>query len=929
MPQAPPYLGMNLSVRGTKVHHPAPRTRSASKAKKHRESSEEQESYNSGPDSNMKRRNVRVQSSFSKEPKMKDSNGSSRGSRCEDHTDGTITLNKSDINFEGKELSAQLPGKCISQENTVIYSKDSSDEQCLVSSDAEHTVEISSSTNNLQLKDPEPVNNKPDDKLTRNHSSDEIEIFDIKSKTLWKENPNNHSKNGDNSSDSCGNEEKEKNETELNVSHSNSEEQVSPNIAREHVIQTVTLKVSDSHQSLSSSENMSQIQHARIKESKYSSDEGESASSEPELNILERRKIKVNNPQPASTVYGRVTSCSDTTAVKTSLSTSKEREVIKNGLQKTVKRNLKVKKFMDKSAGIGYELTVQKNNNNNVEQTNDSQYEEQAVNSTSEGAFWKKKSIRLKNSKDTSERKKPTRKLSQHKRGRKGSATIGIISDEPEEEQLSDGDTDQHEEKNTSSEINVYHISQEQEIASTGSENKACRNDSITKYARENYEDQGCRKESESPSHNCKNSCTKKSRDRSRTEKQCSRTEQLRNKFKENEEISNFSNTQKKTKKTVKCIGPITINLIEDLTNEMNKAHKSERKRDETAIYATQNHKKTNPSNKTSPGSSTVVHDKVSQMNQQTNMVISEDRMEAEMQGRDVMDVQEREGIFRNATAVMQGKTNDKVTKTEGTSWPNAKHSPRVSHFTEEIYPTVEDVILHGKKHYSSGWEKSNETEMSMEFLNDWKQKLDCTKANCEDTLAKLKTITDNENVINKPNVVSSDKGITWEDGTASKPTISDIIKRLSETRPERELFMCDIRRQVIDTVPEHTLPERKGKIKIQQHDLNMTAEDNMTSAPQYNQRSITPHAYSSSVNWSPVSLAILPHIQHRIKKPSSNNFFCNSHRLENFYAVGMSLKTLQTSHNLKQHLLLPLGSDHCLRVNQLFSTHKRKLPTL
>lgn len=931
MPLVPPYLGMNLSVRGTKVQQPVPRTRSANKAKKHKDSFEQRGSHNSGPESNKKGRSFRVQSSFSKGQEMKDSNGSLGDSRCEDYTESILTLNKSKINFEGEELSMQQYEQCIAQENMEIYSKDSSDEQDLVRSYSEHTVETNSSTNTSQHKDLESVNNEPQDKLHRNQSSEELEFFDTKYETLVENNPNIHSKNGKNClSDSCDNEQTEKNENELNRSNSNSEEQQAATSAHDYVIQAVTLKVSESHQFLySKQENMPKIKQARINESKYSYDEGESASNGPELNTPERRNIRVHNSETGCRVYGTGISGSDTTAIKKSLTTSKKQEAVKNGLQKTVRRNLRLKKFVKKSAGRGLELKMQKNNDGNVEKMKGSPHEEQAVNSTSGGTSWKKENIGMENS----EKQELTTNCSEYKRGRKRSATVSIINDRSEERQLFDGDTEHAAQKETSSEINMYDSSQEQELASTGSKNKACKNDSITKHSRENYDGQGRRHESESPSQNRKNSCEKKSRDRSGADKWCSRTEQSGNKSTENEEISNFSKMQKKIKRTAKCIGSTVTSLTEDLTNEINETHKSERKRDETVIYVTGEHTKTNPSIKSSPGSSTVVHGKAS-MDRETNMLNSEHEMKSERQGRNVMDVQKSEGIVKNATAVTQGETDGRATTTAvGTSWPYPNDSPHVSHFTEVIYPSVEEAILKGKKHYSSEWKKSNDVEKSKEFFNDWKQKLDRTKASCDDILAKLKMVRDNENVINKPNYYSTDKGITWEGGSAYKPTISDIIKKLSQTRPEREFFMCNIRRQVISTVqhtvPQHSQSKRKEMTEIQQHDLNLITEDNMNSVSQHNQRSATPHIYTPSVNWSPVSVAILPDIKHRIKQPSSNNFFCSGNKLDNIYAVGMSLKTLQSSHNLQQHLLLPLGSNHCLGVTQIFNIHKRKLPTL
>lgn len=925
MPLVPPYLGMNLSVRGTKVQQPVPRTRSANKAKKHKDSPEQQGSYNSRPESNKKRRNVRVQSSFSKGQEMKDSNGSLEDSRC-DYTECIIRLNKSEINFEGEELPMQQYELCIPQHNMEIYSKDSSDEQDIVRSDSEHTVESNSSTNTSQQKDLVSVNNEPQDKLHRNHSSEELEFFDTKFETLVEKNPNIHSTNGKIClSDSCNNEQKEKNETELNRSNSSSAEQEAPISAHDYVIQAVTFKVADSHKFLSSSqENMPKIKQAKTNKSKYSYDDGESASSGPEHNTPERRNIRVNSCETGCQVYGTVSSGTATTVIKKSLTTSKGQQAIKNGLQKTVRRNLRLKKFAEKSAGRGLELKMKKNNNCNVEKMKGSPYEEHAVNSTSGGASWKKENTGMKNS----EKHELTTNCSEYRKGRKRSATISKISDRSEEQQLLDGDTEHAAQNETSSEINMYDSSQEQELANTGSEIKACKNDSITKHSQENYDGQGRRHESESPSQNRKNSCEKKSRDRSGAEKWCCGTEQSGNKSTENEEISNFSKMQKKIKRTAKCVGPIVTSLIEGLTNEMNETHKLERKRDETVIYATEEHTKTNPNIKSSPGSSTMVHGRAS-MDRETNMLIPEDDTKSEMQGRNVMDVQKREGTAKNATAVIQGKADGRATKTVGTSWPYPNDSPHVSHFTEAIYPTVEEVVLKGKKHYSSGWEKSNAVEKSKEFFNDWKQKLDRTKASCEDILAKLKMVRDNENVINKPNYYSTDKGITWEGGTACKPTISDIIKKLSQTRPEREFFMCNIRRQVISTVPEHTMSKRKETTEVQQCDLNMITEDKMNSVPQHSQRSATPQIYTPSVNWSPVSVAILPDIKHRIKQPSSNNFFCSGNKLDNIYAVGMSLKTLQSSHNLQQHLLLPLGSNHCLGVTQIFNIHKRKLPTL
>jgi hypothetical protein len=137
---------------------------------------------------------------------------------------------------------------------------------------------------------------------------------------------------------------------------------------------------------------------------------------------------------------------------------------------------------------------------------------------------------------------------------------------------------------------------------------------------------------------------------------------------------------------------------------------------------------------------------------------------------------------------------------------------------------------------------------------------------------------------------------------------------------------MCNTGRKFIDIIPEHALYNRKEKIKTHQYDLNMDDEDNMNSAAKNNRRlrsgpsdqrlSLNTHVYNPSVNRYPISIAILPHIRQRIKQPPDNNLLCSGRKVDSFYAVSMNLKTLQASQNIRQHLLLPLGSDQCLCVN-------------
>lgn len=875
-----------------------------------------------------------LQSSFRRGPIMKSSSGSSGENRCEDSPEKFVIQNIPGISFEGEELLTEQTIQPTSKESIMeTHSGDSSDEQNLVSSDSEYTVNPNYGINNSQFNNLEEyIDSEPEYKQDINHSSEQLEFLDTNLETILDKNPDIHSKNStDFTSVSCDDEGNHKHETGLNSSRPISEEQDLPSSAPECVMKNAArLKVSEMHQPIKNSpENKLKIKEAEINKSEGSSDEGQPASNEPELNMLKWRSIRVTNFKLACTECEAVSSGPENSAQKNKIeitkktwSTSKEQEPVRSGLEQIVSRKSRLKFRQQNHGGSGTEMTMRKKNSCKVQKMSESSGDQHSVN---RGSFQKKKSIKMKISSDSSAEQKSR---GDYNRDRKKSAEIKLMRQRFEGQQLFDSDTENVTQKKTSSGTkDTCDSSEEQELISSGYENKAHQNYSKIKYLRENSEYQELGTESESPSQKKrKNLGENNSSDRSGTQEQCKRTKQSLNKSTEENEVSNFSDIQKKSKETVKYAGPIIVDLTEDLSDQVNKTQNSDGESEKAAVCATPEHKKAMPNATSLYGSSTVGHGKGSQTHKETHTSLLQEGAMTEMRGKDVMDAQVSEEISKNATAVMQGQAECKAAKTAGKSWSYTKAGFSISHFTETIYPNAEEIILKGKKCYSSGWKNSSDAEKSMEYFNEWRQKLDHTKASCEDMLAKLKTVKDNENIIHTPKYYSIDKGINWEGENANKPTISDIIKKLSQTRPEREFFTCNTGRKFVDIIPEHALSNRKEKTKTHQYDLNMVDEDNMNSAAKNNRRlcsgpsdqrlSLTTHVYNPSVNRNPISLAILPHIRQRIKQPPDNNLFCSGRKVDSFYAVSMNLKTVQASQNIRQHLLLPLGSDQCLGVN-------------
>jgi hypothetical protein len=860
---------------------------------------------------------------------MRSSSGNSGENKCEDYPEKYVMQNIPRISFKGEELLTAQSRQPTSKETIMeTYSGGDCDKHNLVSSDSEHNVNPNFGLSNSQFE--EYTSTDPEYKLDINHNSEQLSLLDTNLKIVLDKSPDIHSKNSrDFTSVGCGNDGHHQNEAGLNSSSSTYEEQDASSNAPACVINNaVRLQVSDMDQPISSRpEDKLQIQEPPIKRAEDTCDEGEPVSNKQEFIMLNCRNIRVTNFQPECTEYEAVSSVSEnsgqarnTETTKNMWSSSKEQEPVGSGLEGTVCRKSGIKFRLQNQGGSGTETTIIENNCK-VQKMSESSDAQHSVNG---GPFQKKKSIKMENSSDISEE--------QNSRGdynmdRTKIPTIKLINQRSEGQQLYDSDTDNVKQMKTSSEVKyTCDISEEQEQISSGYGNKAQINCSKIKYLKESSKYQEFGTETGSPSQKKrKNLGENNSRDRSETQEECKRTKKSLNKSTEENEVSNSSGMHRKIRETVKYTALISADLTEDLTNQVKKTQHSDQKNEKAAAHATPEHKQSTPTTMTLYESRIVGHGKGSQTLKDTHTLRVQEGTLAQMHGEDVMDAQESEEISKNATAVIQGEAEHKVANTADSSWSYTRENFGISHFTQTSNVNTE-IILKAKKCYPSGWRNSGDAEKSMECFNEWRQKLDHTKASCEDMLAKLKRVRDNGNIIHTPKYYCTDKGINWEGESANKPTISDIIKKLSQTQPKREFFRFNPGRKFTDIIPEHALSNRREKLKKNQYDFNMVNGVNINSAAKNTQRlcsgscdqgqPVTTNVYNSSINRNPIPVAVLPHIRQRIKQPPASSLFCSGQKVDSFCAVSINLKTLQASQNLRQHLLLPLGSDQCLGVN-------------
>lgn len=206
------------------------------------------------------------------------------------------------------------------------------------------------------------------------------------------------------------------------------------------------------------------------------------------------------------------------------------------------------------------------------------------------------------------------------------------------------------------------------------------------------------------------------------------------------------------------------------------------------------------------------------------------------------------------------------------------KESKKISHHAKCCKPierTSPRFIRTGSRYSNTNhlklWKQSTERAQTNDLLNDWKQKIDRTRSNCEEMLKKLKVLRDKD--VNK----KTRKGINWK---AENVTVSEIVKKLGQHQ----------KKEFLEHLP--VVRESAQRKSISDHSNPGTPKSRSPSTSPFGNRHV------------------LPHIKDKNMSAENNNLF----------AVGLSLQ-YQNSNYTKDKLLMPLGSEHCLPLGSFSNT--------
>ncbi|XP_054283024.1 tubulin glycylase 3A-like [Macrosteles quadrilineatus] len=190
---------------------------------------------------------------------------------------------------------------------------------------------------------------------------------------------------------------------------------------------------------------------------------------------------------------------------------------------------------------------------------------------------------------------------------------------------------------------------------------------------------------------------------------------------------------------------------------------------------------------------------------------------------------------------------------------------------TESLVPRFFKAgTRYNKTNHLRLWKRSTEAAQTNVLLNDWKERIDKTRANCEEMLTKLKVLRD------KDYNIPVKKGINWK---AENGTVEEIVKKLAQPQKKEFLERLPI---VRESVQRKSLCDRDTQ-----------------GGPKSRSSSTSPFA----------SRHVLPQIKDRTHSYSTveNN---------NLFAVGLSLQCQKSSYSPREKLLMPMGSDHYLGLS-------------
>lgn len=226
-----------------------------------------------------------------------------------------------------------------------------------------------------------------------------------------------------------------------------------------------------------------------------------------------------------------------------------------------------------------------------------------------------------------------------------------------------------------------------------------------------------------------------------------------------------------------------------------------------------------------------------------------------------------------NKVPKCESKTNTSDSSTDDKSSGDTKEVKKKSYHScckpsENLAPRMFRAgTRYNKSNHLRLWKRSTEAAQTNVLLNDWKQRIDKTRASCEEMLTKLKVLRDKD-VNNRVK-----KGINWK---AENGTVEEIVRKLAQ--PQKNEFL-----ERLPVVRENV--QRKS---LCSRDSKGTSKSRSSSTSPF------------------ASRHVLPQIKDRTKSFSNveNN---------NLFAVGLSFQCHRSNYTPREKLLMPMGPEHCL----------------
>nr|CAD7407332.1 unnamed protein product [Timema cristinae] len=172
-------------------------------------------------------------------------------------------------------------------------------------------------------------------------------------------------------------------------------------------------------------------------------------------------------------------------------------------------------------------------------------------------------------------------------------------------------------------------------------------------------------------------------------------------------------------------------------------------------------------------------------------------------------------------------QTNPIETNIRGRVWLNPIDDQPKQLSSEETTPKR-------KKLKSNTWRNSDDAVRAIEFYDEWKKKLAHTRASCEELLYKLRVFKETDGLVTKPKC-SLDKNVIWDGEMCNKPTLSDVIKKLSQTQSGIEVCPSSSAKSLTESLSDSQTKNKMWERRTSY--LNMAEEDIQTRSKHTNEK--------------------------------------------------------------------------------------------